>query len=446
MGFVAAVTRVEVQPERAAYALLVRLVGDDRSGDAGVAAEDGDVVTARREADRDVEARELVAAEVVRRVPVRDGEDPSQSRACLQLRSGNPMRVAITHPYSWPEVRRGAERIIVETARALARRGHAVTVLTAGTERVGRTTVDGTTVVKYRRRFREPWRHERWFAARVAPALVAGRFDAVHAMMPADALAAVATRRLTRHRVVYEELGIPHPVHWTGLPDRRVRHAVARHVDVYGCMSRCALDAYAAAFDTGRGALVPGAVDLDRFTPSEGREPQPTLLFSGALTEPRKGVATLLQAVALVAADEPDVRLWLSGPGDPSALLAAAPLAARQRTQVLDLGEPEAQAQRYGRAWATVLPSTFESFGMVLVESLACGTPIVVADHSAPPELVRPGAGAVTTAGDPTSLAEGLRSAIALARDPSTAARCRAVADDYGWDRLAERLVALYSV
>ncbi|MES4793150.1 MAG: hypothetical protein C4321_09370, partial [Chloroflexota bacterium] len=78
----------------------------------------------------------------------------------------------------------------------------------------------------------------------------------------------------------------------------------------------------------------------------------------------------------------PDVAVWLSGPGDASALLAAAPPEARARTTVLPLGEPTAQHERYGRAWVTTLPSRGDSFGMVLVESLACGTPIVAAaDH-----------------------------------------------------------------
>jgi phosphatidylinositol alpha-mannosyltransferase len=361
------------------------------------------------------------------------------------------LRIAITHPYSWPEVRRGAERIIVETARALVGRGHEVTILTSGREGVGRSTDGGVTTVKVRRRFDDLERHQLWFGARVVPLLLRGRYDAVHAMMPADAFAAIVTRPLARHRVLYEELGIPSAQWWREpepgrppLKDRPARHIVARRVDVYGCMSQHALDAYEQGWHTGRGALVPGGVDLDRFQPTERAE-RPTLLFSGVLDEPRKGVSVLLDALALLADDVPDVRLWLSGPGDTAPLLAAAPPAARERTEVLDLGDPLAQAARYGAAWATVLPSLYESFGMVLVESLACGTPIVVADHSAPPELAKPGVGFVTVPGDPASLADGLRAALALGRDQATRDRCRAVAGDYSWARLAEHLEALYS-
>ena len=84
------------------------------------------------------------------------------------------MRIAITHPYSWPEVRRGAERIIVETARALARAGpRRVTILTSGTVDVGRRADDGVTTVKVRRRLDDRERHELWFGARIVPLLLA---------------------------------------------------------------------------------------------------------------------------------------------------------------------------------------------------------------------------------------------------------------------------------
>jgi hypothetical protein len=78
------------------------------------------------------------------------------------------VKLAVTHPYSWPDVRRGAERIIVETARALAARGHAVTIFTAGSE-ASRRVEDGVTTVTFKRQWADPARHERWFGLRVLP-------------------------------------------------------------------------------------------------------------------------------------------------------------------------------------------------------------------------------------------------------------------------------------
>jgi phosphatidylinositol alpha-mannosyltransferase len=357
------------------------------------------------------------------------------------------MRVALTHAYSWPEVRRGAERIIVALSAALAERGHDVTVFTAGRRPGRHRDAAGVRWVRLRRVFGDPLRHERDFGLRLLPHLLRGRFDAVHSLGPRDAVAALRARRLgARHRTVYTNLGIPVRSWWEARPDGRAQARVVREIDVYGCMSRYALDVLAA--DYGRtGALTPGGVDLEAFRPAPAREPRPTVLFSGALAEPHKGVATLLAAVPELAAAEPDVQVWLSGPGDAAPLLAAAPPEARERTRLLPLGDPDRQHERYGRAWVTTLPSRGDSFGMVMVESLACGTPIVPANDSALPELVAPGVtGALCEPDDPHSLAQALLAAIALARRPETAAACRAAAEPFDWRRavapLCERLYA----
>jgi phosphatidylinositol alpha-mannosyltransferase len=353
------------------------------------------------------------------------------------------MKVAITHPYSWPEVRRGAERITVETGRALAARGHEVTVFTAG-DSANKRRAGGVTTVRYRRVFDNSLRHERWFGWRVLPALVRGRFDAVHSLMPHDAMAAIRARRLTGHVTVYEEMGNPYRWWWKRLPDQRVRERVVRDVDVYACMSRYALRVLEEEWKRG-GVVIPGGVRLDEFAPANQRAPEPTILFSGAVAEPWKHLDTLLEAVALLAGREPGIRLLLSGPGDPAPLLAAAPFEARTRTTVLDLGAADQQAERYGNAWVTALPSEADSFGMALVESLACGTPIVVSDNGAPPELVTSDTGAVARLGDAEALASALTTGLELARREETRERCRERAGEFDWGAIAPFLEKLYT-
>jgi glycosyltransferase involved in cell wall biosynthesis len=93
-----------------------------------------------------------------------------------------------------------------------------------------------------------------------------------------------------------------------------------------------------------------------------------------------------------------------------------------------------------------VLPTDTDSFGLVLVESLACGTPIVVTDRGAPSELVTPEVGAVCRAGDPASLADALTSGLELSQQPDTAARCRAHAAGFDWDaKIAPKLEEIYA-
>jgi glycosyltransferase involved in cell wall biosynthesis len=353
------------------------------------------------------------------------------------------MKVAITHPYSWPEVRRGAERITVESSRALAARGHDVTLLTAGSE-ASTTTSDGFTTVRFKRVFEDAVRHERWFGWRLLPVLARGRFDAVHSLMPCDAVAAIRTRRVGGHGTVYDEMGNPYRWWWKGLRDRRARERVVRSVDVYGCMSRFALDILEHEWNR-PGVLIPGGVRLEQFEASTEREPTPTILFSGAFVDPSKNLPTLLEALALLSARVPDVRLWLSGPGDPAPFLEAAPEPARLRTELLPLGGVHDQAERYQRAWVTTLPSKADSFGVAMLESLACGTPIVVSDQGAPQELALPETGVVSRMGDPESLCEALATGFELAKRPETVEHCRRLAASYDWDgAIAPLLEGLY--
>jgi phosphatidylinositol alpha-mannosyltransferase len=285
-----------------------------------------------------------------------------------------------------------------------------------------------------RRRFTSDDRHERDFAARLLPRLAATRFDVVHSFGPRDAEASIRAARVHRgRRTVYTNLGLPFRWAWDPRPDGGAHQRVVRDIDVYGCMSRYALDAL--RHDYGRaGQLTPGGVDLRQFKPAAVRAETPTILFSGAIAEKRKGAATLLEALALLIKEDRAVRLWLSGPGDAVALLEGAPSIARDHVEVLALGGPDDQAERYGAAWVTALPSQNDSFGMVLVESLACGTPIVASTHAALPELVDAGVtGALCEPEDPVSLAGALGEALDLARLPSTAAACRAAAQPFDW-------------
>jgi len=327
----------------------------------------------------------------------------------------------------------------------LAGRGHAVTVLTSGAT-AGTSSSDRVRTVRFRRLFADRIRHERSFALRILPYLATGRFDVVHAMMPLDCLAAVRTRALGGHRVVYDEMGIPWRWWWAAQPDRWTRERLVAAVDVYGCMSEFALAVLRDDWDR-EGELIPGGVRLSEFAPADEREPLPTILFSGAMGEPRKGLTDLLRAALILAEHEPKVGVQLSGPGDSEVALAAAP-AARDLVEVLPLGSPEDQGQRYAKAWVTALPSISDSFGLVLIESLASGTPIVVVvvDDSAPPSLVTPLTGAVAAPGDPESLAVAPRRGIELAAAPETAVACRQFARRFDWDEtIAPLLERLYT-
>jgi glycosyltransferase involved in cell wall biosynthesis len=356
------------------------------------------------------------------------------------------VRIAFTHAFCWPEVRRGAERFVQELGAALARRGHEVTFLSAAWDPTD-SVLDGVRTIRLKRRREDGWGHEADFARRVLPRLVTGRYDVVHSMGRRDALASIRAARLhPSRRTVITDLGLPSRDFWSHHPSESpIVERVIDGIDVYGCMSQFALELLEHDYGRADGVITPGGVDLDAFAPADARAPQPTLLLSGAFTEPRKGAATVLAALPLIAEHEPDVQLWLSGPGDPDELLAAAPPGARARTTCLGVGGADEQQERYGRAWATVLPSTDDSFGMALIESHACGTPIVVSTQGAPRELVTEGVtGELCDPHDHEGFAAAALRALALARRPDTVATCREAAARFSWDReiapLCERL------
>jgi len=343
------------------------------------------------------------------------------------------LKIALTHEYSWPEVRRGGERYLHELAGALVRRGHKVTIIGGATHASVRRE-EGVRVIRIALPPFDDKRRGRVFSAEYGGLLMAGRFDIVHSLGPRDGAQSVrAARFRKKRRTVYTDLGNPVKEWWDLQASQAWHDLIVNEIDVYGCLSSYALECLRRDYHL-EGRLTPGGVRTDVFRPMGGRASNPTLLYSGVLTEPRKGVANLLRAFEDVLRCEPNAELWLSGPGDPTELLDAAPRVSRERTTVLHLGAPYDQPRRYSSAWATVLPSTHEAFGLVLIESLACGTPIVAVNDAATPELIEPGIGALAQVDDDVSLADACLQAFGLARQDEIRERCRAASLAYDWD------------
>jgi glycosyltransferase involved in cell wall biosynthesis len=359
-------------------------------------------------------------------------------------------RIVLSHVYAWPEVRRGGERYVHELGAALRDAGHDVRIVTTAPS-PSRGTQLGVPVRYLRRRRAWPARFgeladEVAFAGQASALLAGRRLDVWHALGTSDGAAAAALGKVRRWRSVYTDLGIPDREYRRTRTDRRLHDALVRTVDAYVCLSRAAGDRL--RHDYGREpVVVGGGVDMARFAPAAQRHPRPALLFSSALDLPRKNLGLLLEAVAVLRTTRPDVELWLSGPGDPAPTLAAAPPAAREAVVDLGVGANEDLIGLYGRTWVTVLPSRYEAFGLVLLESLACGTPIVaLTDGDGPAELVTEGVG-FTCAGDAASLAEACDKALELATLPGTVEACRDAAWAHDWRRvIVPRLERVYGL
>jgi glycosyltransferase involved in cell wall biosynthesis len=106
---------------------------------------------------------------------------------------------------------------------------------------------------------------------------------------------------------------------------------------------------------------------------------------------------------------------------------------------------PSAVAAVFTDAWVSALPSHEEAFGLVVVESLATGTPVVAADEAGPAEILdRDGIGSLFAEPTPEALAGALLEALELAEDPRTAERARARAADFTSERCAIEHEQLY--
>jgi glycosyltransferase involved in cell wall biosynthesis len=187
---------------------------------------------------------------------------------------------------------------------------------------------------------------------------------------------------------------------------------------------------------------VPLGADLELFAPGAVPDGPFTFLFSGA-TIRRKGFDLLLAAFDRVAAEEPEARLRIAGPrGDLGHLLDGRPA-----DRVAFLGpktQPEL-ARELRQADCLALPSRNDSFGMVVAEALASGTPVLVSEMVGAKDLVAEGStGWIVPVEDVDALAgrmlwcAGNREAVRALRPA-----CRRAAGAATWPAYHERLAAL---
>lgn len=346
--------------------------------------------------------------------------------------------MALVHPYTLADVRRGGERYLDDLTRYLLDAGHAVEVIT-GTSGPSHTAMEGGATLRLRQH-RLPAPLARRGVSRVdafgvaaLPVLVRHRFDVVHALTPTGALAGVAAGQ----RTLYTVLGHPTPDQYGRRPlDRRLAAAAARRSSRTVAFSAASAAQVEAMFGRPTGVLPPG-VRVDRFTPDlRPRVGPPRVLLPADVGDPRKGAGLLLSALGRLLDVHPDARVQVSGDGDQLRVLERAAGPGAAVLGAVDALGPagDGMPARYRAATVTVLPSRHEAFGIALIESLACGTPVVcTADGGMAGIVDDPAVGLTVPADDPAALAQALDSAIELARRPETPARCAAHALRWEW-------------
>lgn len=358
------------------------------------------------------------------------------------------MRIALLHPTYWPEVRRGSERLVHDLAASLAARGHQVTVHTSHRGSRSDGIEDGVRVVRHRRLGRLPgldWYDEHAAAAPGALCgLLRGDYELAHALYPLDAWAA---------RLALRCGGPPYLFSIHGIVNRRYLVARRHRLEVFMSAARdaalvSALSEAAAAplrrYALAEPRVLPGGVIGADFTGEVSRPHAPTLLCASSLGDPRKGGELLLDAFGLLRRRLPSARLLLAGGRDPFA--APEPAALAEGLVRIDASPAGALARAYRSVSATVLPAADEAFGLVLIESLAAGTPVVAARSGAGAEIVTDERiGRLFEPGDPASLAAAMKSALDLtAAGDGVTESCRAHASRWDWSRVVLEYEAAY--
>jgi glycosyltransferase involved in cell wall biosynthesis len=391
---------------------------------------------------------------------------------------------------AFPPEAGGVERVCLETARALVRAGHAVTVVTKHIDGApAEETIVGARVVRYPySRAWTPWTYATSVAAATRTALrlhAEAPFDVAHGHLTLSWLGPL--RRLTaRVRTVtsfygpwHREYAIeseplanrpwPYPAYLGTLlrAQRAMQADVLRRADARVVLSRYSIDRARelvpelAAEDF---HVVPGGVDPDAFAPGDDaadaarairrRLNLPVdafLVLTVRRLVRRMGVSNLVRAARMLADGGRPVHLVIAGKGPEADALGrlVGELGIVQRVTFVGFVPEAVLPDFYRAADLFVLPTAAEeNFGLILLEAAACGCPVVATPVGSIPEVTE-GFGPDFLCADatPEAIADRIqwvrdhRDKVAWKFRREIAPRVRA---RYAWDRLAARLVAVY--
>jgi phosphatidylinositol alpha-mannosyltransferase len=277
-------------------------------------------------------------------------------------------------------------------------------------------------------------------AARTVRALRSGRFHVVHLhepMAPSITIPALLSR-VAPVVATFHAAGDRTPYRWAGAP---LRH-LARRVDVRVAVSPAAANVAERHLD-GACEIVRNGIDLvhSDSTPVSGSRAR-SVLFVGR-HEKRKGLATLVGSCDFLP---PDVEVWIAGEGPETARLRDRTLCDRRVRWVGPVDDSEKGAL-LRRASIVCAPSRYgESFGLVLLEAMAAGVPVVASDIAGYRELSQHGrAACLVPADDPVALAAGILRVLDDARYAATLrAHGAAVAEAHSMTAVAGSYAAIY--
>jgi glycosyltransferase involved in cell wall biosynthesis len=213
-------------------------------------------------------------------------------------------------------------------------------------------------------------------------------------------------------------------------------------------------------------SIVPCGIDPEKFKPLDksicrlelGLPADGPLIAYVGRFDPNKGIDTFVRAAARVAERHPYVKLLFAGGYDPDAEDAhefqricdlVEELGLTERATFLGKVDQADLGMVYSAADLCVVPSHYESFGMVAIEAMACGTPVVASEVGGLRySVVHRETGLLAKPQDPASFASGISLLLDdhVLRDAMGRSGARLVGELFTWDAIAARLEDVYAV
>jgi len=205
--------------------------------------------------------------------------------------------------------------------------------------------------------------------------------------------------------------------------------------------------------DTDKLRVLPNGVDVSVFKPLQNRsKPKPNQILFVGLMRRVKGIDILLNAMRRLVDRQPDLKLVFVGGGvyrdyieqEKEFRRMAHELGIEKNIEFAGIKSPEEVANYMRESTLLVLPSRAETFGVVLIEALACGIPVVATKCGGPEDIVNEKVGRLVPKEDANALTEAIAEVIAE-RDKYDAQQLREyVLQNFSWENIARRMIDLY--
>ena len=234
---------------------------------------------------------------------------------------------------------------------------------------------------------------------------------------------------------------------WYAFHRMQIRNA--RRLPLITCPSQHAKEDIVSEFEVDPDKIfpIPLGVDQTTFQPNAAipRAPQRIITTASADT-PLKGLHVLIKAYDHILKSYPDAELVVIGKlRNGRAKKSLEELGLRDRVVFKHDLTREALAHEFQSATVAVTPSLYEGFGLPAAEAMSCGTPVIVTDGGALPEVAGD-AGKVVPKGDANALAAEISALIASPEHQNQigAACLKRAQEQFNWERIAPKYLAFF--